>query len=224
MRKSCKWNYFWYHFQKVQLYILLFQWKCSKSIRKRNKLIAWESQRFHLLTVFLNIRYHKTVLLHERKRYTARRIASTHPTVLSQGGGGYLVPGQGGSLRKGPGTSHWVPLERTWDQWKYYGMEMGYPPGGQTDTCENSTFPSYYVRGRLKARSVVKYTHCSISWKVGSLKQNSLQSTPPNHRHSRILSVRLRNKYYQLLWVIRPKGIIKMWFFSQKKKKKKSNG
>ena len=21
-----------------------------------------------------------------------------------------------------------VPLERTWDQWKYYGMEIGYPP------------------------------------------------------------------------------------------------
>ena len=26
------------------------------------------------------------------------------------------------------------PPEMTWDQWKYYGMEIGYPPGGeQTD-------------------------------------------------------------------------------------------
>ena len=24
---------------------------------------------------------------------------------------------------------HGVPLVGTWDQWKYYGMEMGYPPG-----------------------------------------------------------------------------------------------
>ena len=33
---------------------------------------------------------------------------------------------------KGPGTSHvtGVPPERTWDQWKYYEMEMGYPKKG----------------------------------------------------------------------------------------------
>ena len=31
-----------------------------------------------------------------------------------------------------------VPPERTWDQLKYYGMEMGYPSPayGQRDTCE----------------------------------------------------------------------------------------
>ena len=29
-----------------------------------------------------------------------------------------------------PGTSHWgTPTERTYDPWKYYGMEMGYPLG-----------------------------------------------------------------------------------------------
>ena len=34
----------------------------------------------------------------------------------------------------------WVPLERTWVQWKYYGMEMGYSSlCEQTETCENST-------------------------------------------------------------------------------------
>ena len=41
---------------------------------------------------------------------------------------GYPHLGLGTVPRKGPGTSHWVPLERVWDQWRYYGMEMGYPP------------------------------------------------------------------------------------------------
>ena len=54
-------------------------------------------------------------------------------------------------LRRELGPVTGLPPERTWDQLKYYGMKMGYPPPsgcGQTDTCENSTFPSYYVRGR----------------------------------------------------------------------------
>ena len=34
-----------------------------------------------------------------------------------------------------------VPQERTWDQWEYYGMEMGYPPCERTDTCVNITSP-----------------------------------------------------------------------------------
>ena len=38
-----------------------------------------------------------------------------------------------------------VPTERTWDQWRYYGMEMGYPCE-QRDTCENSAFPILRVR------------------------------------------------------------------------------
>ena len=36
---------------------------------------------------------------------------------------------------KGPGTSHRdTPLEKTWDQWKYYGKEMGYPPAVNRQT------------------------------------------------------------------------------------------
>ena len=48
--------------------------------------------------------------------------------------------------------------ERTWDQWKYYGVEMGYPAPrcGQTDTCKNSTFPSYrggkYMKSEVLSR------------------------------------------------------------------------
>ena len=35
------------------------------------------------------------------------------------------------------------PRERIWDEWKYYGMDMGIPPGGnrQTDACQNITLP-----------------------------------------------------------------------------------
>ena len=39
--------------------------------------------------------------------------------------GRYPISGRGTPWE---GTSHWGTLpERTWDQWKYYGMEMGYP-------------------------------------------------------------------------------------------------
>ena len=37
----------------------------------------------------------------------------------------------------GPVTG--VPQKGTCDQWKYYGMEMGYPTSKQTDACENIT-------------------------------------------------------------------------------------
>ena len=49
--------------------------------------------------------------------------------------------------RTGPVEVLWdrdgVPARKEWDQWNYYGIEMGYPLCGQTHTCENSTFPSY---------------------------------------------------------------------------------
>ena len=41
---------------------------------------------------------------------------------------GVTLPGTGVPPRKGPGTTHCRTPRRTWDQWKYYGMEMGYPP------------------------------------------------------------------------------------------------
>ena len=89
----------------------------------------------------------KIVLLRERKSHTAHRVkysiccpdlAGGTPSLVST-----VVP-----PAKGPGSSHWgtpgkghgtsgsimgwrwsTPHpERTWDQWKYYGMEMEYPP------------------------------------------------------------------------------------------------
>ena len=71
--------------------------------------------------------------------------------------GGYIPSQDWGTSKKGSGTSHWgtsssrrdmrpvevwdgdgVPLERTWDQWKY-GMEMGYPPSAGGWQTENIT-------------------------------------------------------------------------------------
>ena len=50
---------------------------------------------------------------------------------------GYFPSGTGVPPWKGPGTSHWgTTLERTWDQWKYYGMEMGYPLGKEMGPVE----------------------------------------------------------------------------------------
>ena len=40
-----------------------------------------------------------------------------------------------------PPTDHWPPLLSRL-------ADLPPPPRGQTNTCENSTFPSYYVRGR----------------------------------------------------------------------------
>ena len=43
----------------------------------------------------ISLKSNKKVLLHERKRHTARRVASTRCAALS-GGGGYPIPGLGG--------------------------------------------------------------------------------------------------------------------------------
>ena len=58
------------------------------------------------------------------KRHTAHCISSTPYAVLS--------------LARGH-----PPWEGTWNQLKYYGMEAVPLGCEQTDTCENSTFPSY---------------------------------------------------------------------------------
>ena len=118
----------------------------------------------------------KTVLLCERKRHTTRRVASTR--FAGTVGGGYpnraRSPargrgihswGEGGTPARGVpqlgyphGQPDGVPPPASW---------MGYPPprpGGRgtppaswdgvpplnvnRHTCENSTFPPYYVRGR----------------------------------------------------------------------------
>ena len=96
-------------------------------------------------------------LLRERKRHTTHRVASARSGVQSIGGGGMqsVLPQEGTTVQSWPGgregypspilpenTSEWGTLpnlglgylpwdwdtpEMTWDQWKYYGMEMWYP-------------------------------------------------------------------------------------------------
>ena len=120
---------------------------------------------FFLLSFKYKYKANKQVLPRERKRHTAHRVASATSAVLSQGGG-YPIHGWGCTpvltwLGGGGGTPSWVPpWEQTWDQ------SLGYPQKGygtsgsimgcrwcsprfeQADTCENSTFPSYYALGR----------------------------------------------------------------------------
>ena len=132
----------------------------------------------------------KKVLLRERKRHTARRVASTPYVVLTgyppsrpdlTGGGGYPAGGipdlgtplagyphpRQGTPRQGTPLAGYSPPGWTWQgiplrldlagyppQWlphgilgnvaKHYGMWTD----RRTDTCQNITFPSYYVRGR----------------------------------------------------------------------------
>ena len=43
---------------------------------------------------------------------------------------------------QGPWTSHWG-TPRTWDQWKYYGMEMGYPGCELTNKLKLLPSPSF---------------------------------------------------------------------------------
>ena len=113
----------------------------------------------------------KKILLHERKRHTARCVASTPFVVLT----GYppsrvprarVPPWPGYPLPPswtrqgnppppaGPGrVPPWLPRGILGNVAKHYGIWV--PPlwtdrlmDGRTDTCQNITFPSYYVRGR----------------------------------------------------------------------------
>ena len=95
------------------------------------------------------------VILCEHKRHTARCVANTplpsypgvppHPSCPGQGVP--LPPKEHGNSGRIMGW-RWVPcLEATWDQWKYYGMEIWCPLRcEQTDTCENSTFSILWMR------------------------------------------------------------------------------
>ena len=95
------------------------------------------------------------------------------------GWGGYLpwlggtYHGQGVPTLAGGG----VPT-LAWGGGVTYLGQYGIPPRcGQTDTCENSTFPSYYVRGRNNAKLKVQEakplismcqdpTHMAVSFNV----------------------------------------------------------
>ena len=70
-------------------------------------------------------------------------------------GGGYpdlgTPPGGYPDLGTPPGGGPGTPPGCLMAFWEMLQSIMGYgypPPCGQTNTCENSTFPSYYVRGR----------------------------------------------------------------------------
>ena len=89
----------------------------------------------------------KKVVLCERKRFIVRCVASTSSVLLSYrggGGGGEGTPSQDIPDLAGVHTGKDMgPVEVLWDG-------DGVPHRGceQTDACENSTFPLYYVRGR----------------------------------------------------------------------------
>ena len=83
----------------------------------------------------------KKVLLRERKRHTARSVASAR-YVPSWPGMGYPPPPR-------PDLGWCTPLPQTWDP------EMGYPPPASvdryTDWCQNITFPrTMYAGGKNK--------------------------------------------------------------------------
>ena len=117
----------------------------------------------------LNLNNNKKVLLRERKRHTDRGVSST-PSV-TRGGVVPLPPArsEGGTqdgvlprpgLPGGGGTQGGVP-PWTWPGYPLSDLAgvpprldlAGVPPpppgvDRQTDTCQNITFPSYYVHGR----------------------------------------------------------------------------
>ena len=115
----------------------------------------------------VNTRNNKKVLLHERKRHTARRVGSTCCAGLVGGGGG--TPCWGGyphQLDGVPPTWEGVPPV-SWTGYLPVSW-MGYPPPPQsagqdtppqvwTDTqTENITFPI------LRMRAVTNITHVTI--------------------------------------------------------------
>ena len=109
-----------------------------------------------------NRKLNKKVLLRERKRHTACRVASTPYVVLT----GYppparVPPSQGTPPARVPPprldlAGYPLPPSCPMAFWEMLQSIMGYgyppPPHGQTDwwtdACQNITFPSYYVRGR----------------------------------------------------------------------------
>ena len=120
--------------------------------------------------------FNKKVLLHERKRHAAVYQVLTVLFCPGEGGGGVLqscpglrypspvlvwgtpgwvhpawdrVPSPGTEVPSGRdlGPVAGVPPDRTYNQWKYYGMEMGTPPppGWPDKRTENITFPNLWM-------------------------------------------------------------------------------
>ena len=107
-----------------------------------NLLLQWSA---------LKIMCNKKVLLRERKRHTARCVANTRYVVLTgypPGGVPGQVPPRGVRVPPRGVPGQVPPGGGTWSGTPPGGTQTPPPPCGQTNTCENSTFPSYYVRGR----------------------------------------------------------------------------
>ena len=149
---------------------LVYEPACWRKPRTKNYPEQYKETKDHIAKFNLN----KTVVLRERKRHTTRRVASTFSAVLSREGvpqscfiwgtpvmaRGYPLPGSCLGLGYPPPIWDWVtprshlgPVtgvpRRTWDQWKYYGMEIGYtppPPPGMDGQSENFTFPILLMR------------------------------------------------------------------------------
>ena len=86
----------------------------------------------------------KKVLLRERKRHTDRRLASTPSVVLTGGGGGYPITGQGGIRIQGtPRIQGWmgVPPVQGWMGVPPHLDLAGVPPPRRCGQTENITFP-----------------------------------------------------------------------------------
>ena len=159
---------------KTKLVMLAFLY-CGEIVKSSDPLVVKQSkftetstpQSYHNSSIGISLS-NKKVLLRERKRHTARRVVSTPSVVLpgypppppppGGGGGGTrtsVPPPPGGYPDLGtpppPGGGPGTPPGCLMAFWEMLQSIMGYgypPPCGQTNTCENSTFPSYYVRGR----------------------------------------------------------------------------
>ena len=145
----------------------LFSFTCLQYLPpiEGTSLVAWDPTRFyrHPCRHGLN----KKVLLRERKRHTDRGVSSTTrsgvtPPARFDRGGGYLRWGTSQPGPTGGGYPRWgTPLAGPgWGTPPPPAPGRGTPPppapgrdtppsvNRQTDTCQNITFPSYYVRGR----------------------------------------------------------------------------
>ena len=119
-----------------------------------------------------NLFLNKKVLLREHKKHTACRVASTTSAVLSWGGVPHPWLG---------GYPSWdTPQEMTWDQWKYYGMEMGIPPPG----VDRRHLWKQYLPVVLRTRAVNTYSIPSCIHYLGNLLRVFLRAQDRRTCHS----------------------------------------
>ena len=132
--------------------------RCQKESQNGGEV--FEIQQAHKLRFLLRFltwtheyKHNTTVLLSERKSPAAQHVPNTGVSPTRD----WDTPPPGSEVpprrHLGSVTGVTPPPENTWDQWKYYGMEMGTPPRcGQTDNCENSTFPILPMRAAIMTK------------------------------------------------------------------------